>query len=72
MQHQRLERLSALPRGLWDEGSSSSSSQGAVNLPMEQDVEEFLLKKPIVPFDASKRVIVIFHCEFSSERGPRM
>ncbi|NXT93321.1 MPIP2 phosphatase, partial [Anhinga rufa] len=46
--------------------------QGAVNLPMEQDVEEFLLKKPIVPFDASKRVIVIFHCEFSSERGPRM
>ncbi|NWU54103.1 MPIP2 phosphatase, partial [Dromas ardeola] len=45
--------------------------KGAVNLPMEQDVEEFLLKKPIVPFDASKRVIVIFHCEFSSERGPR-
>ncbi|KAM9286575.1 M-phase inducer phosphatase 2 [Cariama cristata] len=46
--------------------------KGAVNLPMEQDVEEFLLKKPIVPFDASKRVIVVFHCEFSSERGPRM
>ncbi|KAM9211235.1 LOW QUALITY PROTEIN: M-phase inducer phosphatase 2-like [Leptosomus discolor] len=46
--------------------------KGAVNLPLEQDVEEFLLKKPIVPFDASKRVIVIFHCEFSSERGPRM
>ncbi|NXS57416.1 MPIP2 phosphatase, partial [Brachypteracias leptosomus] len=46
--------------------------QGAVNLPLERDVEEFLLKKPIVPFDATKRVIVIFHCEFSSERGPRM
>ncbi|KAM9223682.1 M-phase inducer phosphatase 2-like [Leptosomus discolor] len=46
--------------------------KGAVNLPLAQDVEEFLLKKPIVPFDASKRVIVIFHCEFSSERGPRM
>ncbi|NXH14046.1 MPIP2 phosphatase, partial [Bucco capensis] len=46
--------------------------KGAVNLPLEQDVEEFLLKKPIVPFDTSKRVIVIFHCEFSSERGPRM
>ncbi|KAM9223610.1 M-phase inducer phosphatase 2-like [Leptosomus discolor] len=46
--------------------------KGAINLPLEQDVEEFLLKKPIVPFDASKRVIVIFHCEFSSERGPRM
>ncbi|KAM9663304.1 M-phase inducer phosphatase 2 isoform 2-T2 [Morphnus guianensis] len=49
-----------------------SPEMGAVNLPMEQDMEEFLLKKPIVPFDASKRVIVIFHCEFSSERGPRM
>ncbi|PKK17035.1 cell division cycle 25B [Columba livia] len=53
-------------------GPSLLPPQGAVNLPLEQDVEEFLLKKPIVPFDASKRVIVIFHCEFSSERGPRM
>ncbi|XP_015705746.1 LOW QUALITY PROTEIN: M-phase inducer phosphatase 2 [Coturnix japonica] len=42
--------------------------KGAVNLPMEQDVE-FLLKEPIVPLNASKRVILIFHCEVSSERG---
>nr|XP_056711738.1 M-phase inducer phosphatase 2 [Euleptes europaea] len=46
--------------------------KGAVNLPLEKDAEDFLLKKPIVPFDAAKRVIVVFHCEFSSERGPRM
>uniref|UniRef100_H9GLP2 M-phase inducer phosphatase n=1 Tax=Anolis carolinensis TaxID=28377 RepID=H9GLP2_ANOCA len=46
--------------------------KGAVNLPLEKDVEEFLLQKPMVPSDSSKRVIVVFHCEFSSERGPRM
>uniref|UniRef100_A0A8C6Y0U5 protein-tyrosine-phosphatase n=1 Tax=Naja naja TaxID=35670 RepID=A0A8C6Y0U5_NAJNA len=35
--------------------------KGAVNLPLEKDVEDFLLKKPIVPADAAKRVIVVFH-----------
>lgn len=49
----------------------SAFLQGAVNLHMEEEVEDFLLKKPIVPTDG-RRVIVVFHCEFSSERGPRM
>ncbi|XP_059506348.1 M-phase inducer phosphatase 2 isoform X2 [Stegostoma tigrinum] len=46
--------------------------KGALNLHMEDEVESFLLKKPIVPVDEAKRVIIIFHCEFSSERAPRM
>ncbi|XP_069779633.1 M-phase inducer phosphatase 2 isoform X2 [Narcine bancroftii] len=45
--------------------------KGALNLHMEDEMEYFL-KKPIVPVDEAKRVIIIFHCEFSSERGPRM
>ncbi|XP_070587204.1 M-phase inducer phosphatase 1-like [Erythrolamprus reginae] len=45
--------------------------KGAINLPMEQDVEDFLLKKPLVS-SGNKRIIVVFHCEFSSERAPRM
>nr|XP_033787851.1 M-phase inducer phosphatase 1 isoform X2 [Geotrypetes seraphini] len=45
--------------------------KGATNLHMEEEVEGFLLKQPIVSSN-SKRVILVFHCEFSSERGPRM
>ncbi|XP_032942465.1 M-phase inducer phosphatase 2-like isoform X3 [Catharus ustulatus] len=46
--------------------------KGAVNLPLQREVEEFLLKQPVAPLDTSKRVIIIFHCEFSVERGPKM
>ncbi|XP_058135331.1 M-phase inducer phosphatase 3 isoform X3 [Dasypus novemcinctus] len=46
--------------------------QGALNLYIQEELYDFFLKKPIVPLDTQKRIVIVFHCEFSSERGPRM
>ncbi|XP_056430636.1 M-phase inducer phosphatase 3 isoform X2 [Hyla sarda] len=46
--------------------------QGALNLHRPEDVLDYFLKCPLVPSLAEKRIILVFHCEFSSERGPKM
>ncbi|KFO19309.1 M-phase inducer phosphatase 3 [Fukomys damarensis] len=46
--------------------------QGALNLYSQKELYDFFLKRPIIPLDIQKRIIIVFHCEFSSERGPRM
>ncbi|XP_062908841.1 M-phase inducer phosphatase 1-B-like isoform X1 [Mobula hypostoma] len=46
--------------------------KGALNLHRADDAVDYFLKKPIIPKSKEKRLILIFHCEFSSERGPKM
>ncbi|KAI7805943.1 M-phase inducer phosphatase 2 [Triplophysa rosa] len=46
--------------------------KGALNFHHEDQIEDLFLRNPILPMCPEKRVLLVFHCEFSSERGPRM
>ncbi|XP_034297498.1 M-phase inducer phosphatase 3 isoform X8 [Pantherophis guttatus] len=44
----------------------------ALNIHRQDDLFELFLRKPMLPSSPQKRLILVFHCEFSSERGPKM
>nr|XP_028574377.1 M-phase inducer phosphatase 3 isoform X1 [Podarcis muralis]XP_028574378.1 M-phase inducer phosphatase 3 isoform X1 [Podarcis muralis] len=46
--------------------------KGALNIPREDDLFESFLRKPLLSSTPKKRLILVFHCEYSSERGPKM
>ncbi|XP_039190021.1 M-phase inducer phosphatase 3 isoform X3 [Crotalus tigris] len=46
--------------------------KGALNSHRQDDLFERFLRKPLLPSSPQKRLILVFHCEFSSERGPKM
>lgn len=45
--------------------------EGAINIHTQAQCEEKFLRQAAAP-SSTKRNILVFHCEFSSERGPRM
>uniref|UniRef100_A0A0B7A1N2 M-phase inducer phosphatase n=1 Tax=Arion vulgaris TaxID=1028688 RepID=A0A0B7A1N2_9EUPU len=44
--------------------------RNAMNIYTREEVVEKYLKVPLSSKDPNKRIILVFHCEFSSERGP--
>nr|XP_034963946.1 M-phase inducer phosphatase 3 [Zootoca vivipara] len=46
--------------------------KGALNIPGADDLFESFLRKPLLSPTPQKRLILVFHCEYSSERGPKM
>nr|XP_033796471.1 M-phase inducer phosphatase 3-like isoform X1 [Geotrypetes seraphini] len=46
--------------------------KGALNLYREEHLKEAFFQRPQCISSDQRRIIMIFHCEFSSERGPRL
>ncbi|XP_032068203.1 M-phase inducer phosphatase 3 isoform X2 [Thamnophis elegans] len=46
--------------------------KGALNIHRQVDLFEHFLRKPLLPSSPQKHLFLVFHCEFSSERGPKM
>merc|ERR1712061_389887 len=76
--HSSIERIIIVDSRYRYEFNGGSIKQ-AINIPSEGSqgrilAEEHLMKlfDDITPFNPAGRRIAIFHCEFSSERGPRM
>lgn len=44
----------------------------AMNVYTKEGIIEEFIKKPITTEATNKRVVLVFHCEFSSERGPNL
>ena len=44
----------------------------AKNLFTKPQIHQEYFRSPIKPKDPSKRIVFVFHCEFSSERAPSL
>ncbi|XP_030841421.1 M-phase inducer phosphatase [Strongylocentrotus purpuratus] len=46
--------------------------KGAINIYEEVELKKMFLENPLPPLPNNGRRVYIFHCEFSSQRGPKM
>ena len=47
-------------------------TQGAINVYQEEELKKMYLDNPLPPLTDGRRRVFVFHCEFSSHRGPKL